>query len=64
MFLYLKIILTCKFIIMKNAPKKMSLEALKEKAGQVATQELMNKISGGITSSCHSRLTAGGCIMK
>jgi hypothetical protein len=49
---------------MKNEPKKMSLEALKEKAGQVATQELMNKISGGRTNSCHSRLTAGGCIAK
>lgn len=40
---------------MKNAPKKMSLEALKEKAGQVASKELMNEISGGLQSACHPK---------
>jgi hypothetical protein len=41
----------------------MSLDALKEKAGQVATKELMNEISGGLQFACHParKLTGGGC---
>jgi hypothetical protein len=32
---------------------KLSLEALKERAEAVASEELLNTISGGIQDSCH-----------
>ena len=33
--------------------KKLSLDALKEKAGTVITDELLNNISGGKENNCH-----------
>jgi len=32
---------------------KLSLDALKERAGAVASEELLNTISGGTESDCH-----------
>ena len=32
---------------------KLSLDALKERAGAVASEELLNSISGGTKNSCH-----------
>lgn len=32
---------------------KLSLEALKERAGEVATAELLSEISGGTLFDCH-----------
>ena len=32
---------------------KLSLDALKERAGAVASEELLNTISGGTTNDCH-----------
>ena len=36
---------------------KLSLEALKERAEAVASEELMNEISGGLQSACHPQET-------
>jgi hypothetical protein len=33
--------------------KKMSLDALREKAGSLASNELLNTISGGLENGCH-----------
>lgn len=33
--------------------KKLSLDALMERSNEVATEELMSKISGGTQDSCH-----------
>jgi hypothetical protein len=33
---------------------KLSLEALKERAEAIASEELMNEISGGIANACHN----------
>ncbi|MGB2299541.1 MAG: hypothetical protein ACPH4O_02795 [Flavobacteriaceae bacterium] len=33
---------------------KLSLDALKERAGVVASEELLNTISGGTANDCHS----------
>jgi hypothetical protein len=33
--------------------KKLSLDALKEKANSTASSELLNTISGGIEEACH-----------
>ena len=32
---------------------KLSLDALKERAGAVASEELLNSISGGTENACH-----------
>tara|TARA_B110000093_G_scaffold99857_1_gene107373 strand:+ start:135 stop:326 length:192 start_codon:yes stop_codon:yes gene_type:complete len=32
---------------------KLSLDALKERAGAVASEELLNSISGGTANDCH-----------
>ena len=32
---------------------KLSLDALKERASQIATPELLNSISGGTENACH-----------
>lgn len=34
---------------------KLSLDALKERAGAVASEELLNTISGGTANACHDR---------
>jgi hypothetical protein len=39
--------------------KKLSLDALKEKAKSVVTSELMGTISGGLLDACHAKVTAG-----
>lgn len=36
---------------------KMSLEALKQRADAVATDELLGQISGGTENACHSTST-------
>lgn len=35
---------------------KLSLEALKERSEEVATEELMSEISGGIQDDCHPKV--------
>ena len=40
---------------------KLSLDALKEKAEVVASEVLMNEISGGIANSCHNQCHGTEC---
>jgi hypothetical protein len=35
---------------------KLSLDALKEKAGSVVTEKLLGEISGGTQAACHPQL--------
>jgi hypothetical protein len=37
-----------------NIMKKLSLDALKNKAEGVASEELLNTISGGLENGCHT----------
>lgn len=34
--------------------EKLSLDALKERAGAIASNELLSSISGGTSNSCHT----------
>lgn len=39
--------------------KKLSLDALKERAEAVASEELLGTISGGRQNACHDRVLIG-----
>lgn len=43
---------------------KLSLEALKERAEAVASEELLNSISGGTEDSCHCRCDDPGAVLN
>jgi hypothetical protein len=40
---------------------KLSLEALKERAEAIASEELLNEISGGLANSCHNQCHGTEC---